>query len=319
VGYLEILDRSGRVAQRVGLTGSALTLGRAYDNDVILDDPYVCPHHLRISWADGHLTAEDLESVNGIVSRAGTRDDNRIRVGSGDSFRVGRTVLRYRDPSYSVAAARVDRSQRSLLRLFDRRAPLAALYIFAVAATAWGAYVETIDEPVAAELAFLALGLPAAVLAWAGFWAFASKLAVHRWSFFSHCGIACAGVIGLTLIETGISYAQFAFALDRYHSLTVAAAYPPLAAFLLYAHLRYATSASRRRIALATCGMIIGLFGLVFLSSHLPEKEFTGSPRYTATLKAPAFRWAKAKTPESFFEQVEEVRKAVETAVNEDE
>ena len=49
-----------------GLAGEVASIGRGYDNDVILDDPYVARRHLRYSRDEaGQLVAEDLGSING--------------------------------------------------------------------------------------------------------------------------------------------------------------------------------------------------------------------------------------------------------------
>lgn len=45
-----------------------LTIGRAADNDVVLEDSTVSSHHLRISLTDnGHFLFEDLGSTNGVL------------------------------------------------------------------------------------------------------------------------------------------------------------------------------------------------------------------------------------------------------------
>ena len=67
VGLLEVLNRSGQVDQRIAVAPGRITVGRALDNDVILDDPYVCPHHLALEVESGHVTLEDLDSVNGTL------------------------------------------------------------------------------------------------------------------------------------------------------------------------------------------------------------------------------------------------------------
>ena len=43
LGYVEILDGKGGVVERFPVIESfPIKIGRAYDNDVILSDPYVC-------------------------------------------------------------------------------------------------------------------------------------------------------------------------------------------------------------------------------------------------------------------------------------
>ena len=63
------------------------TIGRAPDNDVVLDDPTVSGHHARLSWAGTTLLVEDLSSVNGTfvdgerVKNARTRPGAELRCG----------------------------------------------------------------------------------------------------------------------------------------------------------------------------------------------------------------------------------------------
>lgn len=63
------------------------TIGRAADNDVVLNDPTVSNHHARLSWVGGVLLIEDLSSANGTyvdgqrVRSARTRPGADLRFG----------------------------------------------------------------------------------------------------------------------------------------------------------------------------------------------------------------------------------------------
>jgi pSer/pThr/pTyr-binding forkhead associated (FHA) protein len=72
--WVEILSRHRDVVNRVRIAGEEATIGRGYDNDVIVDDPYVAARHLRVSRDEaGQLVAKDLGSVNGISWMARVR------------------------------------------------------------------------------------------------------------------------------------------------------------------------------------------------------------------------------------------------------
>ena len=53
-GFLEVLDRAGHVVQRIPVENQPVLIGRAYENDVILDDPYLSPVHLRVYTSAGN-------------------------------------------------------------------------------------------------------------------------------------------------------------------------------------------------------------------------------------------------------------------------
>jgi hypothetical protein len=63
------------------------TVGRASDNDVVLEDPTVSNHHARLSWVGPSLVIEDLSSANGTfvdgvrVKAVKTRPGAEVRLG----------------------------------------------------------------------------------------------------------------------------------------------------------------------------------------------------------------------------------------------
>lgn len=87
---LRVLAREGP-AREVALDGSPLTIGRARDNRLILDDVRVSRHHARISGRRGALVLTDLGSTNG--SRVNGLLVDEVVLGEGDRIVVGDTVL----------------------------------------------------------------------------------------------------------------------------------------------------------------------------------------------------------------------------------
>ena len=75
--------------------GGGLTLGRAADNDIVLDDGYVSTHHARLV---APSTLVDLDSTNGTLHNGGALV-GRVRLKAGDDFQLGTTRFRYEVPS----------------------------------------------------------------------------------------------------------------------------------------------------------------------------------------------------------------------------
>jgi len=59
---IQVLDAQGRVLQSVSLTKAGLTVGRAPENDVCLDDPVIARNQLLIAWRDPQVLATNLGS-----------------------------------------------------------------------------------------------------------------------------------------------------------------------------------------------------------------------------------------------------------------
>src|ERR1700757_864081 len=106
--WVEILSRHRDIASRFRFAGPQVSIGRGYDNDVIVDDPYVAARHLRVFRDDdGRLIAEDLGSANGTFLDGGKTRLPRILVDGTRPIRIRQTLLRFRQPGYEVEPERV--------------------------------------------------------------------------------------------------------------------------------------------------------------------------------------------------------------------
>jgi hypothetical protein len=79
VMWIEVLARDGEVPSRDRIERAEARIGRAFDNDVVVNDPHVAPHHLRVfRGEDGELVAEDLGTLNGLYAELGARRVQRL-------------------------------------------------------------------------------------------------------------------------------------------------------------------------------------------------------------------------------------------------
>ena len=81
-------DGRGR---RIALEGGALTIGRAADNGLVLDDRRVSRHHARLQGRRGMLVLTDLDSANG--TRVNSVAITEVALGAGDRIEIGTTIL----------------------------------------------------------------------------------------------------------------------------------------------------------------------------------------------------------------------------------
>lgn len=85
-----VLRFGGAPLKEVRVGKRAVTIGRAPDNDLPIDNPAVSGHHARVYPEAGHLVIEDLDSLNGTfvnsqrVKRITLRDGDAIGIGKHD-------------------------------------------------------------------------------------------------------------------------------------------------------------------------------------------------------------------------------------------
>ncbi|HVL54655.1 MAG TPA: DUF3662 and FHA domain-containing protein [Vitreimonas sp.] len=83
--------RSDGSTREVEVDGTSLTIGRASDNGLVLEDSRVSRHHGRLNARRGTLVYSDLGSTNG--SRVNGVRVSEVVLGEGDRIEIGDTVL----------------------------------------------------------------------------------------------------------------------------------------------------------------------------------------------------------------------------------
>ena len=90
--YLMVSTRGSRPVQ-FDLGGALIGIGRASDNDVIVDDPMVSRHHCQLKLQHGAYSFTDLGSRNG--STVNGQQVSQIALGPNDVIRIGDTEIEF--------------------------------------------------------------------------------------------------------------------------------------------------------------------------------------------------------------------------------
>ncbi|MGQ8367030.1 FHA domain-containing protein [Glaciecola sp. 1036] len=100
---IEFISRNKKVQQFEKCSGNPISIGRAYNNDIIIQDEHVCPQHAEIYQDEsGELFLINNDSVNGIKDYKGKEIASRHPVKVGDIFQLGKQFIRILDTSSAV-------------------------------------------------------------------------------------------------------------------------------------------------------------------------------------------------------------------------
>ena len=309
---VELLDRAGSVIARHRCNELPVRFGRAYDNEVIIDDPFIAPNHLMIERrADGVLVARDMGSRNGIYTAsrrrwpvwhgAGTRS-NEIVLTPDTLVRAGHSTFRVRPIDQQVAPERLDTTAHAWEGV--RPAIVAVLMLTLLAMfNAWSLDTTTQEGLVYQTTVALVLG---AMVAWAGIWALLNRLFAGRARFGRHLLIgATFGVVSfaVSLVAQLLAYAfslDWATRFDSYLSLVVLS-------IAVYFHVATITPLSlsfARRSAAAFGVLAIGLFGLY---RYATDQRF-GDSLYMTSIQWPAIRMVAPVSTEAFVKDISDLK-----------
>lgn len=311
LAFIEILGRDGDVAARHPVYRWPATAGRGYDADVIIDDPFVAPLHVRIEPAAfGRFRVADLQSVNGIALLPSEQRVAAAEAGPDDVVRLGRTQMRIRAPSYAV------RPEQPLRAVSFYRRPLAFVVVAAVllAITVWNAWIMTTTQEERAFLVIPALIICTGVGVWISVWSLVGRTVGGRANFAAHGFVACAALIALALSDALFDYLSFGFS-ARWPGYLDVAATVALFAYLIYRHLRLNSRAPRRRLGIVATAVSLAAYGAVAGIEMAGESGRDGAQRYSETLKPPAFLWVRGVAPEAFLADAGRLKRKVDALV----
>ena len=268
VALIELLGRDGRVQRTVDVTRWPVTLGRALDNTVVLDEPHVAAHHATLSTDDDGrpclLVGDTLNGVR-LGTPAGRFQRPWLQAGTrqplpaaGAMLQLGGQRLRLRLPGGTVEAER------------PLALPAHAGSTLAAVAAVWFA-VQIVQRWVALDpgadftqwLPWL-LGLPIGLATWCGLWALGSKMFRHGFDFVGHAAIALPVLLALEAADTLLPALAAGLGWPLLWHLQKLLVPPLIGGWLLRSHLRHLLPQRGRAIditlsVLVAAGLAVGV------------------------------------------------------------
>jgi hypothetical protein len=319
--WVELLSRHHDVLARHRIADESATIriGRAYGNDVIIDDPHVAPHHLTLTRDENNgWLATDTGSINGLYVDADKHRRRRVTSTALPDDRViaiGHTLLRLRTSDYAVAP---ERAMLAPNRITGSRAwslAFAALAVLLIVSALQSWLGET-TEPKPSRYLFAILPPLVFLAIWAGSWALVS----HQFSGFArferHLLIAATGMLALTLLEVLVSAGAFSFSSVSLVEWNFVAAWLIFAVIIFY-HLREIGPKRMRLKAITVAVLALLAIGAQWLNKSDQANNF-GQVQYVRGLKPPAMRLAPSQTDAEFLSGAQKLKAKLDRARTEE-
>jgi FHA domain-containing protein len=303
VVWIEVVSRARDVVARHRCSGSEIRVGRAYDNDVILDDPYVAPHHLRIHRGEsGAWVAEDLETANGLYLDHGADRFGWVELDGNRLLRIGHTFLRLREASHAVAPERTDQ------RRWGRWPIIAVLAVILAAIDVGSTWLTDVSEPKLSPYLVSVLTVTVLIAIWTAIWSVLARIFSGLARFEQNLLIALAGMVVYALYREFAEAAGFAFSWSTLATYQYIGIWSLLAA-VCFLHLRV-VSPSRVKLK---AGLVVALLATGIGVQLLNQSELrtgTGIDRQGMAihLLPPEFRLTPLQSEDGFFADIESLK-----------
>jgi FHA domain len=297
LALIELSELGGTGRRTVDVLAWPLTLGRALDNHIVIDDPFVAAHHALLDRAsDGSLQITVLDSANGVQMGASGASVNDLSAGQTRLLPVSGALLKLlRLPNEALAP------EQPLPKLISAGSPAVSTpsrarsrmwpWWTGLSLMAFEAASHWIGLDPGADFSAwlpLLLGVPVAVVVWCGVWALLSKLFNHHFDFSGHMKLALPWMLAMAVAQAiwpQISASLASPFLWRLTPLLTVA----LAAFLVRAHLSHVLPNKRQAVAVGVAAMALGAVGISAIS-NLRSHDSLSNGSYMSTLPLPAMR-----------------------------
>ena len=296
---IEEINRAHRVGTRYRMEGERATLGRCYENPVMVEDPHVDPVHAEVVRdEDGCYVLRDLDSLNGVRLMRNFRDKSvkpaNIRehlIQSGDEIQIGKSRLRFIDTETSVPPAIPLHSAETV---FDRLAtPLVAVLLCAAVAafSLWMAYLGTTGEFEWTGAVEVLTNAVIGLLIYAAAWAFIGKVVKHESHFLAHLSIAATAALAYAAWQWFGTLLNFNFSLHEVMPLLNILVLAILLPVMLWCAAYLALNIAPHWRFVASILLPWAFLGFAAAVEIGRMDEFSGAPEVSKELKSKDFLW----------------------------
>jgi pSer/pThr/pTyr-binding forkhead associated (FHA) protein len=303
--FVEILSRTGDVLHRHQVSALPIQIGRAYDNDFILDDVHTAAHHAIVEETDdGKLNLRDLGSKNGLV-HLGKRK-TQVIVDGHSVVRLGQTSLRIRTADFAVEDEAFDTNNYNWEGL-----PPALTGILLICLMAFSSiWVGDTDKFAPVRYLMAMAGILSVGLIWSGAWTFANRLFSGHARFGRHVFIAACGMVVLEIaghISGIVAFALSWETLSRYSShISIA-----LGATMVYFHLTTIKPRAARRAMMTA--MSLSILGSCFmLMTNYQRSGKLMDELFMREMYSPSMRVSKNHSVDHFLFNAEKLKAEVD-------
>jgi len=303
--------RHGRYAELTRSHEGSLTIGRGFDNDLVLTDVHVAPQQLKFLREGDHWRLVVLDDTNPVLLNGNKVIGDSPIVKSGDRLVIGRTKLSLFAEDHQVEPTR--KLMRSNWRSDKPISPFLPVILLLLACLFDSAltYFESSTNLKWEELAAAELMSAVLIVIWAGIWAIAGRIVRHQHQYGRQIIATLAAFVFGGVLAILSEYIVQPFHSASVEELTGWIVFFVTFSLLLCLNLTIATNIYRPGLVSSMfAGLVIAVtYGLfVFLETE----TYLYEPAYSASLKPPIIRLYKGIPLEEYFSEASEIFESLE-------
>jgi hypothetical protein len=290
IAVLEVLDRDGHVRHYRSIEGWPVSVGRALDNDLVVDDEHIAAHHFKVASDESGVFVEVGDTINGLRAN-GKRLARGQRSGVGNQalrLDVGDSHLCLRLADHALLPEKPIRTPHTLWHSVWPPLLAGVLVLSMLLFTSW---LDTDPDELTRALGGMLVSTLSVGLAWCAGWALLSKIFTRRSHFWWHVRVLLIAVLAVQLLSTATHYLAFALSWPTISDFSFVGTYA-VGAAMLYFHVLGIEPRQPGRMRAVAAGIFLAGFGLTLWFNHQARDQF-GDELYMNHLFPPGWRLAK--------------------------
>lgn len=305
---VDVKNRALHLRQHKLFDNYPISIGRSYENDIIVPDPYVCLEHIEINEKDnGGWILNDLDSKNGIFLNNKKTKEKYVEIKNGDRVRIGHTLLKFISPDEPMAEAIPIKS--GLLNsdgpfLFGAAwISLLICFFYLLLEEFAGTYTKLSFSKVISE-SMAPVFIP---LIWASIWAIIGRISKHHAYFHEQLLISSVGFFVMLSIQTSTEYIEFIFSSSLIATVLRYVFETLLFLTLLHENFRIATQFRGAVLKVYAAIVTVIIMGLSTIELLAATADFDETPGYSKVLKPLFIKITPSTSKEKFFKDCSEL------------
>lgn len=303
---VEIINK-GRMARYQVFNQANIKVGRAYNNDIILADPYVCPLHMEFQWRDGGWQIVDRSEKNGTFDgKTGSSIDHR-KVQFGDEFLLGKTKLKFLSVESPIEPTWVMHRISGAIKWVSNSPGVLLLMFAFLGYLIWQAFIGSAFEFQFEQVLTKQLTLVFLPLMWAALWGLLGRVLHHDSQIFAHAAVSYLAVLMLFLKDEVIAWVGYLLSNSWLMTGASLAFTGGIVAWALSKNMLFATEVNKKKrwviAGFGACCLVM----VLFLSAYSSLKQFHPAPIYNYALMPPVLNWRQGVAETQFLTESQAV------------
>ena len=300
---LELLSRKNIPLKHYKFEQDYVCVGRDFNNDLRLDDPYVCPSHMLVAIdpESGKLMVNDCQSTNGI--KVNNKFVRQATLNSQDVIKIGRTRLRIIDTKVPLAEAMPLSELEEDLNWLNQSFLAICLSIICLGFLLLSKYLGSVQEFSLIKALPSELGQLAVFCLWPLSFAILAKVVKkesHIISQFSLMWIIVLFVNGLILLQ---KIAIFNIQPGAWFAWLELVIFAIVVAIFIWLSLFIALHQANNRRNIIAISMTLIILAPIYVLGFLNSDQFSPRPNYNPILLPPTYNITSASQTDKFIEQ----------------